>query len=240
MRTIAAIATVVCGFSLAAACGQPAPPATTVEPMQRDARLDTAQTVAPGAPVSAIPKVVFLGDSLTAGHDLPPQDALPDQVQNVLSGRGLSIEAINAGVSGDTTANGLARYDWSVAAADPDLLVVALGANDYLLGLPPELVRENLASIIERAQAGGIPVVLAGIAPPGAAQDASRDGAFAAIYPDLASTYGVPLMPGLMAGVRDDPDLLLNDGLHPNADGVAVMAESLSETLAAEIKALQP
>jgi len=189
-------------------------------------------------PLSRAPKVVFLGDSLTAGFGLAAQDALPDQVARALAQGGVEIATVNAGVSGDTTANGLARYDWSVASAKPDLLVVALGANDYLLGLSPDTARDNLAAIITRAQADGVPVLLAGIEPRSDAAQGSRDAAFAAIYPDLAAEHGVPLYPALLEGVRDNPELLQSDGVHPTADGVALMAERLGDSLLPQLESL--
>ncbi|MEM7768234.1 MAG: arylesterase [Pseudomonadota bacterium] len=202
----------------------PAPPATAAAP--------SADTTPAG------PTVVFLGDSLTAGFQLPPGDALPAQVGRVLAARGIKINAVNAGVSGDTTANGLARYDWSVAAANPDLLVIALGANDYLLDLSPDLTRTHLASLIDRAQAVGVPVILAGIEPRSGAAPGSRDAAFASIYPDLAAEYDLPLLPALLEGVRGEPSLLLSDGLHPTAEGVAIMAQQLGEVITPALETL--
>lgn len=182
--------------------------------------------------------IVFLGDSLTAGFGLSADDALPEQVARRLTENGVSMDVVNAGVSGDTTANGLARYDWSVASADPDLLVVALGANDYLMGLSPDVTRGNLAAIIERAQSDGTPIVLAGLEPRSDAGAGSRDEAFAAIYPGLAEEYGVPLYPALLASVRDTPEFLQSDGTHPNAEGVLVMANRLSAYLVPHLEGL--
>jgi acyl-CoA thioesterase-1 len=143
----------------------------------------------------------------------------------------MNVVAVNAGVSGDTTANALARFDWSVAAAGPDLLIVALGANDFLLGLPSDAARANLAAILERAKAAGIPIVLVGLTPRGSIEPESREAAFAAIYPALAAEYGVPLYPSLLASIERDPSMLQPDGLHPTRDGVVSIARPLAEFL---------
>ncbi len=216
--------------------GEPAPVAAVA-----DVAAPVAQPVA--APVAVTPTVhegrvlVMLGDSLTAGFGLSPDLALPEQIGERLSRAGLDITVINAGVSGDTSANGLARYDWSVASADPDILVIALGANDYLLGLSADTTRANIAAVIERAQGDAIAVILAGLEPRSDAPEGSRDAAYAAIYPDLSATYGVPLYPAMLQGVRDQPGLLQRDGLHPTGDGVARMADQLSDFLIATLAA---
>jgi len=188
------------------------------------------------------PVVVFLGDSLTAGFGLSTQAALPEQVQKVLQDLGQPIMSVNAGVSGDTTANGLARYNWSVRAAKPDMLVVALGANDYLMNLDPSVTEANLAAILEYAQSDGLPVILAGLQSRAlkTSPDAlgARDKAFAAIYPTLSARYNVPLYPALLKGVADNPALLQADGLHPTEAGVALMAETLAPFLAPQIAKL--
>ena len=174
---------------------------------------------------------VILGDSLTAGYGLTPEEALPAVTEQILRRTHNHVRIINAGVSGDTTANGLARYDWSVGSADADVLVIALGANDYLMGLSPDLARENLTEIIELAQASGLQVILAGLEMRSDAVAGSRDAAFAAIYPELAEAYSVDLFPALLRGVRNDPSKLQPDGLHPTADGVNVIAERLADFL---------
>lgn len=219
--------------ALVAACGGPAAPAAAPE------------TPAPvAAPEAEAPRaatvVVFLGDSLTAGYGLEPQQALPQQVEAVWKANSLDAVAINAGVSGDTTANGLARFDWSVAEAKPDLVVIALGANDYLMGVPPDVARANLAAILTRAKEAGIPAVLVGLAPRGDIQPGSREAAYAAIYPDLAREFGVPYYPSLLGDISADPTLLQADGLHPTAEGVVLIAKPLAEFLAPRLKASDP
>jgi acyl-CoA thioesterase I len=219
--------------ALVTACGGPAAPAAAPE------------TPAPvAAPEAEAPRaatvVVFLGDSLTAGYGLEPQQALPQQVEAVWKAKGLDAVAINAGVSGDTTANGLARFDWSVAEAKPDLVVIALGANDYLMGVPPDVARGNLAAILDRSRGAGIPAVLVGLAPRGDIQPGSREAAYAAIYPDLAREYGVPYYPSLLGDISADPALLQADGLHPTAEGVVLIAKPLAEFLVASLSVSAP
>ncbi|MBA4337404.1 MAG: arylesterase [Hyphomonas sp.] len=209
------------------ACGQPAAvsPAPAAAPSVQEAP-------DPKAEISSDSEVVvFLGDSLTAGYGLQPDEAMPDQVEAIWRASGLDAVAVNAGVSGDTTANGLARFDWSVAAAEPDLLVVALGANDFLMGVPPDIARANLAAILERARAAGIPAVLVGLTPRGALEPGSREAAYAAIYPELAAEYGVPYYPSLLGQIEGDPSLLQPDGLHPTKEGVVVISAPLAAFL---------
>jgi acyl-CoA thioesterase-1 len=209
------------------ACGQPAgvspPPAPA--PSVQEAPPAEAE-IAIDAKV-----VVFLGDSLTAGYGLQPDDALPEQIEAIWRAKGVNAVAVNSGVSGDTTANGLARFDWSVAAAEPDLLVVALGANDFLMGVPPDIARANLSAILQRARTAGIPTVLVGLTPRGALEPGSREAAFDSIYPELAAEYGVPYFPSLLGRIESDPSLLQPDGLHPTKEGVAVISSPLAEFL---------
>ncbi len=221
---------------LAAACSQPQATAPGAP--------DTAPRIEAPAAESEIAStaltVVFLGDSLTAGYGLEPDDALPEQVEAVWQSQGIDAVAVNAGVSGDTTANALARFDWSVAAAEPDLLIVALGANDFLLGLPAEAARANLAAILERAKTASIPVVLVGLTPRGSIEPGSREAAFAGIYPALAAEYGVPLYPSLLASIESDPSMLQPDGLHPTRDGVVKIARPLADFLGPVLAEIEP
>lgn len=186
------------------------------------------------------PVIVFLGDSLTAGYGLSAKDALPEQVQGEFDAIGLHTKVINAGVSGDTSANGLARYDWSAGSLNPDLLILALGANDYLQGISPDVTRGNLSAILERAHAAETSVILVGLQPRSKSGADDRDIAFAAIYPELSTRFDVPLFPAMLAGVRDTPSLLQADGLHPTKEGVSVMAKRLALYLTPSIKALEP
>jgi acyl-CoA thioesterase-1 len=178
--------------------------------------------------------VTVLGDSITAGLGLPTEQALPRQLELALTAAGVAARVRGAGVSGDTSAGGLARVDFSVQD-DTDLCVVALGGNDLLQGIPPQQVRANLAEIIGKLQSRNIRVLLAGMrAPP-------RYGAYAAefdrIYPDLAQTLRVPLYPFLLEGVALDADLNQADGIHPNAAGVRRIAGGLAPAVAAALQA---
>jgi acyl-CoA thioesterase I len=170
-------------------------------------------------------KLVGFGDSLMAGYQLPQEDALPAQLQRKLVAEGHDVVITNAGVSGDTTAGGLSRVDWSVPDGT-DGVILELGANDALRGIPPEQSARNLDQIIARLEARNIPVLLIGIlAPPNMGGEyAAR---FNAIYPDLAKKYDLPLYPFVLEGVITERKLLLEDGMHPNTEGLAVMAERM-------------
>ena len=213
---------------LLAACGDRSVP---VEPSEPSSAADASIPIAAPAEAEDAFTIVMLGDSLTAGFGLSTADAFPEQMLTMLENRGYELDLVNAGVSGDTTGGGLARYDWSVKSADPDLLIVALGANDFLGGGTAEAARENLADIIELAQADGIEVILAGIDTGNLAEDDPRIAEFATIYPDLSETYNVPHYPDILAGIRGLTQLLQLDGLHPTREGARVMAESLADFL---------
>jgi acyl-CoA thioesterase-1 len=169
--------------------------------------------------------LVVLGDSLTAGYGLPPGKAFPDQLQAALSARGWDVKVVNAGVSGDTVEDGLARYDWAVPG-DADALIVELGANDMLRGLPPDGTKTALAAILGRAKAAHLPTLIAGMrAAPNLGPE--YDHAFDAIYPALAGAFGALLYPFFLDGVAGDPKLNQPDGLHPTAPGAAVIVNRI-------------
>ena len=163
-----------------------------------------ALALAFAAPASARTlKLVALGDSLTAGYGVPPGKAFPDQLEAALKAKGLDVTVVNAGVSGDTAEDGLARYDWSVPP-DADALIVELGANDMLRGLPPDQTKKTLAEILDRAKAAHLPTLLAGMrAAPNLGAD--YDKAFDAIYPALAEHYGASPLPVLPRRRRRRP-----------------------------------
>jgi acyl-CoA thioesterase I len=194
-----------------------------------------AAAVAPAAPVtppvvSAKPRIVCLGDSLTAGYGVSSDEAYPAQLASRLRAAGLDYEVVNAGVSGDTSAGGLRRLEWSMAG-DVRVLVVALGANDGLRGLPPKDLRANLASIIETAQSRQVRVILAGMeAPPNFGTTYTRD--FRAVYRELAETYDVTLIPFFLDGVAGVPTLNQADGIHPTADGQRIVASTIWRAVA--------
>ena len=170
------------------------------------------------------PRIIFLGDSLTAGLGLDIKDTFPSLIQDRLDRGGQRFEVVNAGVSGDTSAGGLRRLEWAMADGNPQILVVALGGNDGLRGLPPEQLEHNLAEIIERAQDRGLTVIIAGMeAPPNFGADYTAR--FRAVYPTLAKRYSVRLIPFLLEGVAGDPAFNQSDGIHPNPRGAAVVAD---------------
>lgn len=179
---------------------------------------------APKAPaVAAKPRIVFLGDSLTAGLGLGSDQSYPALIGKRLKQRGYDYEIVNAGVSGDTSAGGLRRLDWSLEG-DVRVLVVALGANDGLRGLPASEMKKNLATVLGRATTTGVTVILAGMeAPPNNGPDYTRE--FRAVYAELARDYGVRFIPFLLAGVAGDASLNQGDGIHPNARGAQVVAD---------------
>ena len=186
--------------------------------------------------------VVALGDSLTAGYGLPAEQGLVPQLQAFLTANGMDVAIVNAGVSGDTTAGGLSRLDWSLTP-ETDALIVALGGNDLLRGLPPEEARANLAGILAGAKAKGLPVLLVGMQAPGN-YGADYKTAFDAVYPDLAAEYGAMLYPfyfqGLAAGNNDPAALrpfMQSDGIHPTAEGVAKIVADLGPAVQAFLAA---
>jgi acyl-CoA thioesterase-1 len=192
-----------------------------------------AATFIAAAPALANPvELVALGDSLTQGYGLPPEEGLVPQLQGWLNSHGADVRVVNAGVSGDTTAGGLSRLEWSLSD-QTDALMIALGGNDLLRGLPPEEARANLDAMLEKARARGLPVLLAGLPAPGN-YGPDYKAAFDAIYPDLAKAHGARLAQPFLAPILSLPDrdrALANyvqaDGLHPNAAGVALVVEAM-------------
>jgi len=171
-------------------------------------------------------RIVVLGDSLTAGLGLPADEAFPAKLERALKAKGLAIEVINAGVSGDTAAGGLARLDWSVPEGT-DAVILELGANDMLRGIDPKLTRQALEEIVRRLAARGVPVLLVGMR---AAANLGNDyrRAFEALYSDLAGRYDLLLYPFFLDGVAGEAGLNQSDGLHPTAAGVdAIVARIL-------------
>jgi acyl-CoA thioesterase-1 len=172
---------------------------------------------------------VALGDSLTAGLGLAATAAYPSLLEQRLKDGGVDFEVVNAGISGDTSAGGLERLDWALQG-DVRVLIVALGANDGLRGLPIEQLRRNLAQIIERAQARGITVILAGMeAPPNYGRD--YIASFHKVYPELAAQYRVAFVPFLLQGVAGTASLNQRDGIHPTAAGARIVADNVWSVL---------
>jgi acyl-CoA thioesterase-1 len=170
----------------------------------------------------ASPRILALGDSLTAGFGLSPQEAFPVRLQAKLAAAGVKAQVVNGGVSGDTSAGGLARLDWALAD-HPDLVLVELGANDALRGIDPRLTYANLDKILTRLKAAGAKVMLLGMrAPPNWGR--RYQAQFDAIFPDLATKHNVSLYPFFLDGVALDPALNQSDGLHPTAKGADIIA----------------
>jgi len=177
------------------------------------------------APASAAHKILLLGDSLMAGYGLPQDQGFVAQLQQALDQQGLDVELLNASVSGDTSEMALARLDW-VLADKPDAVIVTLGGNDMLQGLPPERTRANLVAILERLKQDHIPVLLGGMLA-NRALGPDYVQAFDTIYKDLAEQYGALLIPFFLEGVALDPSLNQPDGIHPNAKGVQVIVRNI-------------
>ena len=194
-------------------------------------RPQSGEAAAPAAAVAARPaaaarpRIAVLGDSLTAGLGVAKAASYPSLLQERLDAAGLDFEVVNAGVSGDTSAGGLARLDWTIDG-DVRVLIVALGGNDGLRGLPADELQHNLAQIIERAQARGITVILAGMeAPPNYGRDYIVS--FHKVYPALAAAYRVAFVPFLLQGVAGDETLNQRDGIHPTAAGARIVADTV-------------
>jgi len=187
-----------------------------------------AAVPAEAAGAKSVPlKIVAFGDSLTSGHRLPSKDAYPSVLQARLKAAGLSATVANHGVSGDTTTRALRRLD-DALAEHPQIMILELGVNDGLRGVPVPVVKANLEKIITAAQAQHIEVVLCAMeALP--LQGWQYTIAFHQMYEDLAATYGVTLIPFLMNGVLGNPDLISDDGVHPNAAGARYIAETVFE-----------
>jgi acyl-CoA thioesterase I len=226
--------TLACGSREAApdAAGAAVDPTSTSTPSAASDRTPGTSTGVPASRPSVpdtTPRIVVLGDSLTAGLGLSPDEAYPALLQRRLDEKGFGLRVINAGISGDTSAGGVARVG-SALEGNVRVLVLALGANDGLRGLPVGQLRSNLAAIIERAQARGAAVVLAGMeAPPNWGDEYTR--AFHDVYPSLATQYHVALVPFLLAGVAGDDALNQRDGLHPTAEGDAIVADTVWSVL---------
>lgn len=177
-------------------------------------------------------EVVALGDSLTQGYGLENGTGFVPQLQEWVSNQGVDVNIVNAGVSGDTSAGGLSRVDWSLSEGT-DAMIVTLGGNDLLRGLPPEVTRQNLQGILEIAQERGVEVLLVGMQAPGNYGPEFK-ASFDAIYPELAETYSVGYAPSFFEGLQSEGQSLSEiapfmqrDGIHPNAEGVRRIVEAL-------------
>jgi len=201
----------------------------------------TAAAVIPAAIAETPVKIVALGDSLTAGLGLPEKDGFVPRLQAALAAGGIAVEIANAGVSGNTAADGLARLDWSVPPGT-EAVILELGANDMLRGLPPQATENALDAILRRLTQRHIAVLLCGMrAAPNLGTDYRQS--FERIYPELAAKYRLPLYPFFLDGVAADLDLTQPDGLHPNAAGVTVIVARILpkvQELIARVRAQHP
>lgn len=184
-------------------------------------------TLLSGAAEAATTRILAFGDSLTAGPGLAAEDTLPSQLKRELTAKGLNVEVINAGVSGDTTAMGLARLDYALSGGLVDIAILELGANDMLNGMPPKDARANLEKMIETFQAKGVTVILAAMVSSNNWGEAYRRE-FDSIYPELAAKYHVTMVPFFMEGVWGDSSMLIGDGVHPNAAGARKIAKKIA------------
>ena len=200
--------------------------------MTADRVLAQGTAVAMAKPV----KMVVLGDSLSAGYGLAASAAFPPRLQKALEAKGIAVDIINAGVSGDTTSGGRERLDWSVPEGT-EAVILELGANDALRGTDPAVTRAALSDIVTKLKARKITVLLCGmVAPPNYGSDyAAR---FNSIYPDLAKSFGVPLYPFFLDGVAADAKLNQADGLHPTAEGIDIIVKNILPTVEAFLGAL--
>ncbi|RUS58661.1 arylesterase [Pseudorhodobacter sp. E13] len=200
-------------------------------------------SVAGAALAADLPRILALGDSLTAGYGLPQDEGFVPQLNAWLAGQGVQAEVINAGVSGDTTAGGAARLEWSLADG-AQALIVNLGGNDLLRGLPPAAARANLTTIMDIAKGRDLPVLLVGMQAPGNfGPDYKAE--FEAIYPDLAAQYGALFLPVYFAPIATaegglDPAFMQADGIHPNAEGVQKIVVAMGPKVLELLEKIKP
>jgi len=221
--TVSGVLLAVSTLGLAACDKAPAPPATPSE---------SAADAPPAIPVMGPERpILAFGDSLLAGYGLADGESYPDRLEQALRARGVNAKIANAGVSGDTTAAGLQRLDFTLKsqAVKPELVIISLGGNDMLRSLPPAQTRQNLEAILKRLQAEKIRVVLLGmLAAPNLGKDYAAN--FNPIYPQLAQQYGAVLVPFFLQPVIDKPDLLQGDHVHPTAIGIdAIVAATVDD-----------
>ena len=194
-------------------------------PSQQRSSAPPVASSQPAEPQDARPRVVALGDSLTAGLGLFEMQAYPALLQQKIDDEGYNFTVVNSGVSGDTSAAGLQRLDWALEG-EVKILILELGANDGLRGLPPAEMRKNLAAIIERSQERGISVLLLGMeAPPNFGNEYAVS--FRQVYRDLARQYPVTFVPFMLDKVAGHADLNQRDGIHPNVEGTRIVADTI-------------
>jgi acyl-CoA thioesterase-1 len=209
-----------------AGCGEAAEDAAPAAPLAADGKPELAAIPVMGPERT----IIAFGDSLFAGYNLDPRDAYPEKLESALRAKGINADVINAGVSGDTTAAGLNRLEFTLAAQDqpPALFILELGGNDLLRGLSPEETRKNLAKMLAVLRDRNVPVLLMGMrSPPNYGPE--YQAAFDAIYRDLAKEYGATLIPFWLDAIYRDPALFQADRIHPTADGIERLVASTLE-----------
>ena len=222
MRYLLGIVTLLC----LGGCGSAPTPQPEAPPEPAPAAV--AAPAAPDLPADA-PVLVAFGDSLTAGYGVPEGQSYPDFLQRELLDRGFEYRVVNEGVSGDTTAAALQRIDFALSE-EPEIVVLALGGNDGLRGLPADAMEANLLEMVERFQASGAEVVLAGMTlPPNFGSEYIRQ--FESAFPNVAKQTGANLIPFLLDGVAADRELNQDDGIHPTAAGNRVVAKTVADFL---------
>ena len=181
------------------------------------------------------PKIVAFGDSLTAGFGLTEKESYPFLLQQKLNADGYNYEVVNAGIAGETSAGGLERIDWVLEQENVEILILELGANDLLRGLPVARMKDNLAKMIKKAQAKKVKVLLCGmLAPPSVGDDYRRD--YTNAFPDLASEHKTEFLPFLLENVALQKELNQGDGIHPNAQGEMIMTDNIYNALKPMLK----
>jgi acyl-CoA thioesterase-1 len=225
MRTSISFSLTLLAAFILCACGNGDAPASAPSAEPRPA----ANTATEATPQGNVPKIVALGDSLTAGYGLSLHESYPSLLQEQLKRDGFAYEVVNAGVSGDTTAGGLRRLDWALEG-DVRFVILELGANDILRGLPTSEMRRNLSQIIERSRARGAEVLLAGMyAPTNMGTRYQRTSM--EVFPALAKEYDLVLIPFFLDRVAGIENLNQPDGVHPNPEGTRIVAETVYQYL---------
>ncbi len=208
-------------------CQQSAKP---TDPQTPSARMSTPAPATISTSEEGLPTIVAFGDSLTAGFGLSSDQSYTSLLQRKLDENGYRYRVVNAGVSGDTSAGGARRIDWALQSGNVKLLVLELGGNDGLRGLPVTEMKKNLEQVIQRAQAAGVTVILAGMeAPPNFGAEYTKE--FRQAFRDLAKQYKTPFIPFILEGIGGDAKLNQPDGIHPNAEGEKLMTETVWRTL---------
>mgnify|MGYP001476102649 CR=1 FL=1 len=214
-------------LAFAAACG--------ISTAEQQPNANAERPAPPAVASSDRPKIVAFGDSLTAGFGLTEKESYPYLLQQKLNADGYNYEVVNAGVSGETSLGGLERIDWVLEMDNVEILILELGANDLLRGVPVEKMKENLDKIIRRAKEKNVRVLLCGMfAPPTVGADYQR--AYNNAFPDLAAKHEVDFLPFILENVALKKELNQSDGIHPNAEGEKIMTENVYRALKPMLK----